>query len=143
MFFEELKTGMKVQTEPVRMEKDEMISFSKRYDNVPLHMDEEYAGTTHFGKLIAPGWLTFLLVWSKYLEQDFYGEGLLAGVSQKVEWKKPVFAGDLLTGTAEITKLTDRNPRNGLAELTLTVCNQNGECVLTGVTESVIRKEGI
>lgn len=140
MLFEELKTGMTVQTEPVTVQREEMIAFSQRYDNVPLHTDEEYAKGTHFGRLIAPGWLSFLLVWAKYLEQDFYGDGLLAGVSQRVAWKKPVFAGDILTGTAEITRLADRNPRNGLAELTLTVYNQDGECVLIGVTESVIRK---
>ena len=32
-----------------------MLQFAYDYDNVPLHTDEEYAKTTHFGKLIAPG----------------------------------------------------------------------------------------
>ena len=143
MFYNELKIGMQIKTEPVTMQNDEMLSFSQKYDNVPLHTDEEYAKSTHFGQNIAPGMLSFLAVWSKYLEQDFFGEELLAGTSQKIEWFKPVFANDTLTGIAEITNLTDRNPRNGLAELTIHVYNQKDELVLTGITECIVKKLSI
>ena len=141
MFFEELQTGMTVRTAPVTVRKEEMLAFSQQYDNVPLHTDEDYARNTHFGQLLAPGMLSFLLVWTEYLRQDFFGEELLAGTSQKVEWCKPVFAGDTLSGIAEITELTERNARNGLAMLTLRVFNQKEELVLTGVTECVVRKK--
>lgn len=140
MFFNEMKIGMQTKTAPVTVQKDDMIAFAKRFDNVPLHTDEVYAAGTHFGQLIAPGMMSFLLVWAQYLEQDLIGDALLAGISQKVEWKKPVFAGDTLSGIMEITALTDRNPKNGLAELTLSVYNQNGELVLTGITESIVKK---
>ena len=132
---------MQIQTAPAAVSRQEMLTFSRQYDNVPLHTDEDYAKATHFGQLLAPGMLSFLLVWAKYLEQDFFGEQLLAGTSQRIEWSKPVFAEDILTGVAEITNLTDRSPRNGLAELTLRVYNQNQELVLTGVTECVVRKK--
>lgn len=141
MYFEELKTGMQVTTGPVRIDKEEMLAFSRRYDNVPLHTDEDYARGTRFGQIIAAGMMSFLVVWAEYLEQDFFGEALLAGTSQKVEWQKPVFAEDVLTGTAEITGLTDRNPKNGLAEMTMHVYNQHGELVLTAVTECIVRKK--
>ena len=141
MYFEELQVGMKVQTEPVKIEKNEMIAFSQKYDNVPLHTNEEYAKTTPFGQIISAGMMSFLVVWAKYLEQDFFGAELLAGTSQKVEWFKPVFAKDTLTGVAEITKLTERNPKNGFAELTIKVYNQREELVLTGITECIIKKK--
>ena len=141
MYFDELRKGMQVQTAPAAVSRQEMLAFSRQYDNVLLHTDEDYAKATHFGQLLAPGMLSFLLVWAKYLEQDFFGEQLLAGTSQRIEWSKPVFAEDILTGVAEITNLTDRSPRNGLAELTLRVYNQNQELVLTGVTECVVRKK--
>ena len=134
---------MKVDTKPAVIEKDRMLAFARLYDNIPLHTDEEYAKTTPFGKLIAPGVMSFLEVWSKYLEVDFYGEELLAGISTKIEWLKPVFPDDVLTGTAEITNLVERNPKNGLAELTIKVYNQNGELVLTDVTESVIKRRPV
>ena len=44
-------------------------------------------------------------VWAKYLETDFFCEELLAGKSTKIEWLKPVYADDVLTGKATITKL--------------------------------------
>ena len=139
MFFDELKTGMTVQTPPVVMERSEMLGFAQKYDNVPLHTDEDYAKSTTFGQLLAPGMLTFLAVWAEYLKQDFFGEELLAGTSQKVEWHKPVFAGDVLTGVCEITALQERSVKNGLAQLTIRVF-RGEEVVLTGITECIVKR---
>ena len=139
MYFDELKVGMTVDTVPAVIEKEKMMAFAKDYDPIPLHMDEEYAKTTPFGKLIAPGVMSFMSVWAKYLEVDFFGEELLAGKSTKIEWLKPVFADDVLTGKATITKLVKRNPRNGLVEVTIEAYNQNGEIVLTDVTEAIVK----
>jgi acyl dehydratase len=139
MYFDDLKTGMSVETAPAVIEKEKMLAFARDYDNVPLHTDEEYAKTTPFGRLIAPGVMSFLSVWARYLEVDFFGGELLAGKSTRIEWMKPVFAGDVLTGKATITNLARRNERNGLAEVSLEVYNQNGELVLTSVTEAVVR----
>lgn len=139
MYFDDLKLGMSVDTAPALINKDKMVEFAKDYDNIPLHTDEEYAKTTPFGKLIAPGVMSFMCVWAKYLEVDFFGEELLAGRSTKIEWLKPVFADDVLTGKAEITNLVKRNEKNGLVEVTMHIYNQNGELVMTDVTEAVVK----
>lgn len=139
MYFDELKMGMTVDIEPVTIEKEKMVAFARDYDNIPLHTDEEYAKTTRFGQIIAPGVMSFMSVWNKYLEADLFGRELVAGKSTKIEWMKPVFAGDVLTGTATITGLTKRNEKTGLAELTIDVTNQNGELVLTNITEAVVK----
>ena len=139
MYFDEMKLGMTVEIPPVIIEKEKMLSFARDYDNIPIHTDEEYAKTTHFGKLIAPGVMSFWAVWAKYLEVDFFGDELLAGKSTKIEWMKPVFADDVLSGKVTITKLEKRNEKNGLAAVTFEVYNQNGELVLTDVTEAVVK----
>ena len=139
MYFDELKIGMTVEPAPAVIEKEKMLAFAKEYDNVPLHTDEEYAKTTFFGKLLAPGVMSFLEVWAKYLEVDFFGEELLAGKSTKIEWAKPVFAGDVLKSKATITNLVRRSPKNGIAEVTINVYNQNGDLVLFGVTEAIVK----
>ena len=139
MYFDDMTLGMTVETVPAEIEKEKMLAFAREYDNIPLHTDEDYAKTTPFGKLIAPGVMAFMAVWAKYLEVDFFGEELLAGKSTKIEWMKPVFAGDVLTGRATITNLTPRNAKNGLAEVSFEVFNQNGELVLTDVTEAVVK----
>ena len=139
MYFDDLKIGMMVDIAPAIIEKEKMMAFALDYDNIPLHTDEEYAKTTHFGKLIAPGVMSFMTVWAKYLEVDFFGEELLAGKSTKIEWLKPVFAEDVLTGRAVVTDLVKRNEKNGLAEVTIEVRNQHGELVLTDVTEAIVK----
>ena len=139
MFFDEFKLGMAVETAPTTIKKEKMLAFARDYDNAPLHTDEEYAKNTPFGKLIAPGVMSFMSVWAKYLEVDFFGEELLAGKSTKIEWLKPVFAGDVLTGKATVTNLVKRNQKNGLVEITIEVYNQDNVLVLKDVTEAIVK----
>ena len=139
MYFEEMKLGMTVDTPPAVIQKEKMLAFAQDYDNIPLHTDEEYAKNTPFGALIAPGVMSFMAVWAKYLEVDFFGQQLLAGKSTKIEWLKPVFADDVLTGRATITNLIKRNAKNGLVEITIEAYNQDGVLVLTDVTEAVVK----
>ena len=139
MYFDELSLGMTVDIAPAVIEKEKMLAFARTYDNVPLHTDEEYAKASPFGKIIAPGVMSFMSVWARYLEVDFFGKELLAGKSTKIEWIKPVFAEDVLTGKATITKLQKRNRKNGLVEITIDAYNQNGELVLSDVTEAIVK----
>ena len=139
MYFDDLKLGMTVEIAPAIIKKEKMIAFAKDYDNIPLHTDEEYAKSTPFGRLIAPGVMSFMSVWSKYLEVNFFGDTLLAGKSTKIEWLKPVFADDALSGNATITNLVKRNEKNGLVEITIEAYNQNGELVLVNVTEAIVK----
>ena len=128
-----------VKTAPAKIEKEKMMAFAYDYDNIPLHTDEEYAKTTPFGGLIAPGVMSFMSVWAKYLEVDFFGKELLAGKSTKIEWLHPVYVDDVLTGTATVTNLVERSPKNGIVEITMDVYNQNGILVLKSVTEAIVK----
>ncbi|MBE6938032.1 MAG: hypothetical protein E7460_05705 [Ruminococcaceae bacterium] len=139
MYFEDIPLGKTLSIAPAVIDKQKMLAFAAEYDNIPLHTDEEYAKTTRFGQLIAPGVMSFMAVWAKYLEVDLFGEELVAGKSTKIEWLRPVFAGDVLTGQATVTGLTKRNTKNGLVEITIEARNQKGETVLTNVTEAVVK----
>jgi len=143
MYFDELKIGMTVDTAPAVIEKEKMIAFAREYDDIPLHTDEEYAKSTHFGGLIAPGVMSFMSVWAKYLEVDFFGKALLAGKSTKIEWLKPVYPSDILTGKATITNLTKRNERNGIVEFSIDVYNQKSELVLKNITEAIVKCKSV
>lgn len=139
MYFEDIKIGMAVDTSPTVIHKEKMMAFARDYDNIPLHTDEEYAKSTIFGSLIAPGVMSFMSVWAKYLEVDFFGRELLAGKSTKIEWLKPVYAEDVLTGKATVTNLVKRNSKNGIVEISIDAYNQKGERVLTNVTEAIVK----
>jgi len=143
MYFEDLKLGMTMDTTPVTIEKERMMEFARLYDPIPLHLDEAYAKQTPFGDLIAPGVMSFMSVWARYLEADFFGSELLAGKSTKIEWFKPVFAGDVLRGTVRISRIERRNSHNGIAEVTVEVRNQHDVLVLTDVTESILKYKNV
>lgn len=139
MYFDDIKIGMTADIPPVVIEKEKMLSFARDYDNIPLHTDEEYAKSTPFCGLIAPGVMSFMSVWAKYLEVDLIGEELLAGKSTKIEWLRPVYPNDILAAKAVVTNLTKRNNKNGIVEISIEAYNQNGELVLTNVTEAIVK----
>ena len=139
MYFEDIELGMTMEVAPAVIDKQKMMDFARIYDPLPLHTDEEYAKASPFGALIAPGVMSFMSVWAKFLEQDFFGDELLAGKSTKIEWVRPVYADDILTGRAKITNLVKRNARNGLVEIYVEAFNQHGDLVLTDVTEAIVK----
>ena len=143
MYFDDIKVGYEIELEPVQINKKKMIDFARDYDNIPLHTDEEYASKTPFKQIIAPGVMSFMSVWAKYLEVDILGEELLAGKSTKIEWFKPVFAGDILSAKVVVTNKTERNEKNGIVEITTRAYNQNGELALSGVTEAIVKKRRV
>ena len=134
-----MEIGMKIDIPSAKVDRQQMLDFARLYDNIPLHTDEEYAKKTRFGGLIAPGVMSFMVVWAKFLENDIMGEELVAGKSTKIEWFSPVFADDELKGEAEITAITKRNEYNGIVEITIRVFNQNKELVLTAITEAIVK----
>ena len=139
MYFDDFSLNSVYVIDPVTIEKEKMMAFAKEYDPLPIHTDEEYAKKTHFGALIAPGVMTFMTLWKQFLSQNLFGDELLAGKSTKIEWHRPVYAGDTLTSQAKITALTPRSAKNGIVEVTVTSTNQHGVCVLTDVTEVVVK----
>ena len=140
MYLDEIKIGEKLEISPAVVDEKEMLDFSRRFNNIPIHTNEDYAKNTKFGRPLASGVMSFLVVWANYVGQDFAGEELIAGKSSKIDWFKPVFAGDVLSGTAEVTAITPRNDYNGILEITIDVVNQNGELVLKNVTESIVKR---
>lgn len=139
MYLDDLKEGMEFEIPEVNIEKERMMEFARLYDPIPLHTDEEYAKNTRFGRLIAPGVMTFMSVWAEFVKLGVFGEQLVAGVSTKIEWFHPVYAGDRLRGVARVSRIERRNAFNGIAEVTVDVFNQKGVKVLSDVTESVVR----
>ena len=140
MYLEDIKINSEKTVENIVIEKEEMLDFARKYNPVKIHTDEDFAKQTRFGELIAPGMLTFLSVWAQYVSVDFAGEELVAGKSTAVEWLKPVFAGDVLSGSARVTGLAFRNDHNGVMTVTIDVFNQKDEKVLTSVIESIVKR---
>ena len=138
MYLEEIKPGTCYELEPVIMDKEEMFAFASRYDPIPLHLDEDYAKASRFGALIAPGLMSFAVGWGRFEALDLFGRELVAGKTAQIEWFTPVYMGDTLRATAELTGVRRRNPHNGVAEITLSARNQQDRLLFQAVVEAVV-----
>lgn len=96
----------------------------------PLHTDKEYAGSKGFNKEVVYGMLTSSFL-STLAGVYLPGEHSLIQ-SVQVLMKKPVFIGDEITVTGEVT---DKFPAGKRITLKVTILNQNAEKVLRGTME--------
>jgi 3-hydroxybutyryl-CoA dehydratase len=96
-------------------------------DNNPVHLDDEYAAGTGFGRRIAHGMIAAGLI-SATLANDLPGPGTVY-LNQTLKFKLPVYPGDTVTATVEVLKVREDKPIVTLS----TICtNQNDEVVLEG-----------
>jgi len=105
-------------------------------DMNPVHVDENFAKTTKFGRRLVHGpYLTTLI--GSVLGQQLPGGGSVY-VSQYVRFLAPVFIDDMITCTLTVKdKNIERN------RLTLDICmkNQDGKVVLDGESITMPAKE--
>lgn len=122
-----LKVGDKFSTE--RTVTDELI---RRFAEVsgdynPIHLDDEFAKGTRFGRRIAHGMLSGAFI-SAVLGYKLT-ERKIVYLSQTLKFTAPVFIGDTVTTTATVTHIREDKPIVTIE----TVCtNQNGETLVTG-----------
>ncbi len=96
-------------------------------DHNPIHLDEEYASKTRFGRRIAHGMLVAGMI-SAVLGNEIPGIGAIYA-GQTIRFTRPVYLGDTITVTATITSY-DRE--RGKMVLETIGRNQDGEVVLSG-----------
>ncbi len=105
-------------------------------DTNSVHLDEEYAKTTRFGRRIAHGMLTASLI-SAVLGNDLPGVGTIY-LSQTVNFKAPVYLDDTITATVEVTAFREEKR---IATLRTTCTNQDGVIVVEGEATVIAPKE--
>jgi len=93
----------------------------------PIHLDEEFAKTTRFGKRIAHGMLSGAFI-SAVLGNEFR-ERKIVYLSQTMKFVAPVFIGDTVTATGTITNI--REDKN-IVTLETVCTNQNGDVLVKG-----------
>jgi 3-hydroxybutyryl-CoA dehydratase len=105
-------------------------------DDNSVHLNDEYARKTRFGRRIAHGMLSASLI-STVIGTQLPGSGTIY-LSQSFKFVAPVFPGDTVTAQATVKAVRDDKPIVTLE----TVCtNQRGETVITG--EAVVLVENV
>lgn len=96
-------------------------------DHNPVHLDEDFARESRFGRRVAHGMLSASLI-SAVLANQLPGSGTVY-LSQTLQFVAPVFPGDTVTARVTVTKMREDKPIVTLE----TVClNQNDETLIKG-----------
>ena len=141
-WFEDYVPGAVHNLGSVVVDEQEVVSFARKFDPQPFHLDKERAEQSAFGGLIASGWhtasLTMRLIVDHYLS-DVSSEGS-PGIDE-LRWLRPVRPGDQLT--VRITNLDARRSRSrpdrGIVRSHIETLNQDGEVVMHLTSTSFIR----
>ena len=96
-------------------------------DHNPVHLDDEYAMGSRFGRRIAHGMLTASLI-SSLLASKLPGPGTVY-LSQSLKFVAPVHLDDTVTARATVTAIKEGKP---IATLETVCVNQRGEMLIQG-----------
>ena len=112
---------------------EEIIEFASEFDAQPMHLDEEAGRASILGGLAASGWHTccmFMRMMCDGFLLDSTSQGSPGLVY--VRWKKPVLAGDRLSGRSIVLDKRASRSKPGLGFVTVRseLLNQRGEVVL-------------
>lgn len=107
---------------------DEMVRLFAQMsgDHNPIHLDDEFAKKTRFGRRIAHGMISAALI-SRVLAMKLGNGGIYLG--QTLKFLKPIFIGDTVTIDAKVLNLREEK---GIALVETTVKNQANELLVKG-----------
>jgi len=135
MDFSTLQVGQEYETTFIVT--DEMVrTFAEiTGDKNPIHLDEEYAKNTRFGRRICHGMLVASLI-SRVLGMDFPGPGTIL-VRQYLTYRAPVFIGETVKVHARVTEKREEKKR---AILQTNVLKMDGSVAVEGQAEVLIER---
>jgi acyl dehydratase len=132
-YYEDLNIGDEFYSNYYTVTKEEILTFAKQYDQLPIHTKENDENKL-FSSVIASGWhlsaLTMRLMVEALLSNS---SALISPGVEKIEWKKPVFPNDKIkiTMTVSEKRLSKKKKGLGIIKFNIKMMNQNNEEVLS------------
>lgn len=121
---------------------ESIISFARRFDPQPIHIDPSAGERSHFGGLIASGWHTASECMRMLVEN--LADEAWAGAKgvDELRWIEPVQPGDTLSVTVEILDKdgTVGPTEVGQVRMRLTGHNEEGDPVISWIGLSLMRR---
>lgn len=132
LHYEDFEQGRVFPLGPKTVSADEIVEFAKEFDPQPMHLSEEAGKASILGGLAASGWHTAAMQ-MRMVVDSYIGNSTCQGAPgvEVMDWKKPVLAGDTLSGRGiviEARPLRSR-PGIGLVRMRTELENQRGEMV--------------
>jgi len=131
--FDEFEVGQKFEHQPGRTvtETDNLLFSALTLNPQPLHLDAEFAKTSHFGQRLVNSIFTLGLVVGQSVGDTTLGTTVGNLGFEKVEFPKPVFIGDTVTAHTEVLEKRESKsrPEWGIVVFEHRGLNQRGEIV--------------
>ncbi len=132
LVFEDFEPGRRFALGPKAVTAAEIIEFASEFDPQPMHLDEAAGRASILGGLAASGWHTSAM-FMRMMTDAFLLNSLSQGAPgiDVMEWRKPVLAGDTLSGHSTVIEArTSRSrPGIGIVKFRHEVENQHGDLV--------------
>jgi len=145
-YFDEWNVGDRIEHEIRRTvtETDNLLFTTMTHNAQPLHLDQEAAKASEFGKILVNGTFTFSLMVGVSVGDTTLGT-LVANLGyDKLVHPKPTFIGDTLRATSEVVELRESKSRPGAGIVTFRheSLNQRDEVVCSCVRMALLKKKG-
>lgn len=141
-YFEDYVVGTKSSFGRYEVTREEVIEFASKYDPQPFHLSDEAAAKTYFGRLSASGWHTCAMLMRMLVEnmKDQKTASLGSPGLESLQWKKPVYPGDVLRVETELfeKRRSKSRPEMGITKNRVQVFNQNDELVLVSINLGLV-----
>lgn len=131
-YFEDIAEGERLDCLPVAFSKEAIVGFATEFDPQPFHIDEEAAGASVFGGLVASA-LHILSACTRTVVDAQGDVAVLTGIGMdEVKIFNPVRPGDVLAVDARWVDLkrSRSKPDRGFARVRCRVANRKGEPVM-------------
>ncbi len=140
LYFEDLEIGKRSISQRRTITETDIVGFAGLSgDFNPLHVDEEFAKKTLFGKRIAHGLLGLAI--SSGLPSSEPPWLVLAFMGLDWRFTKPIFIGDTVHCVSEVKRKKDGGPDRGVVVLERKLINQREEVVQEGSYTLLVQKK--
>jgi acyl dehydratase len=123
-------------------ETDNLLFSTMTHNPQPLHLDAEAAKASEFGRILVNGTFTFALMVGLSVGDTTLGT-LVANLGyDQLVTPKPVFIGDTLRATSEVTELRDSKsrPTAGVVTFLHELINQREEVVCRSLRAALLKR---
>jgi acyl dehydratase len=142
--FEDFAVGEEFALGPLTVSRDEILAFAAEFDPQPFHLDEANAADSLLGGLAASGWHTAALMMR--LMCGWLNDTACLGSPgvSKLQWLRPVRAGDRLAGSSTVveTRASRSRPEIGIVTFRHELENARGEKVISAVNPIIFARRG-
>lgn len=133
-WFEDFTVGEQFEFGSHAVTEEEIVDYARRYDPQPFHLDAAAGAQTHFGGLVASGWMTAAVLMRLLCDHFIAPESSMGSPGlDLLRWRIPVRPGDRLSARVSVLEVrpSRSKPGRGSVRFRQEAVNQAGEVVMT------------